>query len=189
METSEPSNFESETLEISNSIGVLFLSILETQMQIVQNVQKFVDDVIPQCTENESRECETSDLFQFVVGMVLFLWQQKKYNLESILDGLHKQSLTSVHSYLCSELELLNQRSDLAPAKSVVERTESDTTTLDPYKEVMRQLQELSNMKPRKCHFCHKESIFTIISAQTRSADEGMTTFVTCSLCGKRQRS
>lgn len=156
--------------EVNVELESVFRSILQIQLQIVHNVEQFVTEVVPDA-EPETR----SDLFQYVVGMILFLWHQKNYNLDSILRGLHKQSLASLHAYLCPDIE----------SKGAPEQT---NTTLDPYKHAIKELQQLSDDKPRKCQFCHKESIFTYVSAQTRSADEGMTTFVTCSLCGKRQR-
>lgn len=164
-------------METDIELESVFKSILQIQLQIVQNVEQFVTDVLPNRVEDEVHDThETrSDLFQYVVGMILFLWHQKNYNLESILRGLHKQSLMSLHAYLCPDLEM----------KGAPEQT---NTTLDPYKDAIKELQQLSDDKPRKCQFCHKESVFSYVSAQTRSADEGMTTFVTCSLCGKRQR-
>lgn len=154
--------------EANVELESIFRSIVQIQLQIVQNVEQFVTEVLPD-VELEAR----SDLFQYVVGMILFLWHQKNFNLESILRGLHKQSLLSIHAYLCPDLPI-------AP--------ESTNATLDPYKDAIKELQRLSDEKPRKCQFCHKESSFAYVSAQTRSADEGMTTFVTCNLCGKRQR-
>ncbi len=158
-------------------IESIFKSIFQTQAQIIEKVQEFVNSVLPRTDESKNARQE---MFEYVVGMILFLWHQRHYNLDSILSGLQKQSITSVHSYLCSDIEM--------ETKMETNETLDSSHSFDPYKDATNELQQLSNMKPRKCQFCHKESIFTYVSAQTRSADEGMTTFVTCSLCGKRQR-
>jgi len=150
------------------SVVIQSRQICET---IVSNVLMFVDRATDKNTQDKHL------LAQYCCSMILFLWKHKNYNLPSILAGLQKQSIASVHSFLCPDLQLTNP---LLRAEEAI--------SSDPYKEAITKLQQLSEQKPQVCRFCKKESVFTYVSAQTRSADEGMTTFVTCSLCGKRQR-
>lgn len=161
---------DTETETAADVLLSVFTSMFDAESRIVQNVQQFVSDVVVA----PDSVTERMELFEYIVGMILFLWQQRKDNLDSILRGLQKQSLTSLHSFLCPDL--------------LSHTNPTETSNLDPYKDTTKELQRLSDIKPRPCQFCHKESIFTYVSAQTRSADEGMTTFVTCSLCGKRQK-
>jgi DNA-directed RNA polymerase subunit M/transcription elongation factor TFIIS len=150
--------------DMTSFLVALLASIQTTQNLILSHVTQFVNDVL------DERRGVKSHLFSYVIAMVLYVWT-KGYRLESILQGLHEQSITSIHSYFCF---------DLAPTISMV--------ALDPYQDVTEQLKQLSNAKPQMCKSCGKESVFTYVLAQTRSADEGMTTFMTCSLCGRRQK-
>ena len=157
----------------------IFVDVLESmqlaEKEIVGQVNQFINEVIENDEAKENRL--KSDLFQYIVAMVLFMWKNG-YNLRSVLQGLHKQSIISLHEYLCPDLKTKINESTLTHSSH----------SFDPYKQVSEQLQQLSETTQKMCRFCHKESIFSYISAQTRSADEGMTTFVTCSLCGKIQR-
>lgn len=163
-----------EDVEIT-SIAVSLIEILkkiqEIETTIVSNVNHFIASVLVQPTN--VAKC---DMFTYIVSMVIYLWQYQQFNLDSILRGLHKQSITSLHAYFCPDV------------KSSESDPKSQTNLIDPYKEVTAQLQQLSTMKPRKCSSCHKESVFAFINAQLRSADEGMTTFVMCGHCGVRHR-
>lgn len=141
----------------------------QSRDRIISNVLAFVNRVL------DEKAPDKHLLAQYCCAMILFLWKHENYNLDSILQGLHKQSVTSVHSYLCPDLKISTNQEDVIVS--------------DPYKEATAKLQEISSTKPQVCRFCKKESVFTYTSVQTRSADEGMTTFVTCSLCGKRQRT
>lgn len=149
--------------------------VREIESMILANVNQFVSNVLSSPTTTETAKC---DLFTYIVSMIIHLWQHQQFNLESILRGLHKQSITSLHAYFCPDMQL----SECSVSQN------SQTNLIDPYKEVTAQLQHLSTMKPRVCSSCRKESIFAFINAQLRSADEGMTTFVMCGHCGVRHK-
>lgn len=166
---------DSNGLPTNNQIESELVACLESirlvQTEIIENVTRFVKNTVSATFQ--------IDLFEYSVAMILYLWK-RGYNLMSILNGLHKQSIQTIHEYFCPDI--VKQLMDEKKTKT------TDTNIIDPYKQITEELQRLSDQKPTKCRFCGKESIFTYVSAQTRSADEGMTTFVTCSLCGKQQR-
>jgi|SRR5579872_935247 len=155
------------------------VSMLQTLVRDVQsnyktinaNVTKFVTDALR--TSNRPGP-EWADLFGYVSSSILFLWRYENKDLDALLRGLHEQSITTLHAYLSSPV--------LSPSRP------SDANLLDPYKDVTHELEQLWNMKPRICSACHRESVFAFVNAQTRSADEGMTTFVVCGHCGHRHR-
>lgn len=158
--------------------------VREIETMIVWNVNQFITGVLTNPTTTETAKC---DLFTYVVSMIIKLWQHQQFNLESILRGLHKQSITSLHAYFCPDLIASEQTSAQKQNGTNILR-DTQSNLIDPYKEVTTQLQHLSTMKPRVCSSCRKESIFAFINAQLRSADEGMTTFVMCGHCGVRHK-
>ena len=158
------SNAINRTLDSSTFVTemVAYLtSIVKALQNIFQSTVQFVDSVV---SEQELKY----PMFAYVISMLLYSWTHGQH-LQPLLDGLQKQTIVSVHAYFCSDLPVLH-----------------DTTQFDPYKSVSDEIKKICDTKPKTCRVCKKVSVFTYVSAQTRSADEGMTTFVTCSLCGAR---
>lgn len=155
--------------ELTNAFSVMVHEIQTTRDRFVNDVWRFAETRI---RTGEKMDGFRRSLFDYIVAMILFLWRQKHQDLFVVLDGLHNQTISSVHAYLCP---------DVVPPKM-------QTSVQDPYEAATRDLQRLSAAKPQTCKFCKRESIFAFTSVQRRSADEGMTTYTTCSLCGKQQR-
>lgn len=167
-----PSDFESLVMQ---AIPVL----AATAEAMVGRIRARVDQIHGHVQMFVTGVSGSSDLFAATTMMFLSAWKKHKcIDIDNLLNGLQTQSLHTVHSYLSTAGE---------PPEAAC-AADANANFLDPYKEVTKQLQELWSMKPRKCSRCHKESIFAFVNAQTRSADEGMTTFVMCGHCGHRHR-
>lgn len=160
-------------------------AVVEVIYELLQTTRKNCDKIehgvrafVSNALASSAMTTEWLDLYGSTVMMLLSVWRKngpglRPQTLDRLLTGLQDQSLLSVHAYLC------NEPSETPPPTRCV---------LDPYKTATQTFQDLWSMKPRTCSHCRKESIFAFVNRQTQSADEGMTTFVMCGLCGHRHR-
>lgn len=95
--------------------------------------------------------------------------------------GLEGACLMDFPGHVICELDLFG----LADGSAVVERERTEASRGETVKTLLReQTSAVSSMSNTSCYHCKSKDVI-VYQRQTRSADEGATTFIACTTCGK----